>query len=436
MEDFIHSENLISNEEKLLVALSGGMDSMFLLHCLIQLNYQLEVAHCNFGLRGEESDRDEDFVKAFCDFKGIKFHVKRFDTANYAKNQGISIQMAARDLRYAWFDQLRATNSFDKLLTAHHRTDSIETILLNLSRGTGLKGLTGMPAITGHIVRPLIRLSREEISDMVTELKIPYRDDSSNASDKYSRNRIRHHILPQFKEINPSFEQTVENTASIISQAAGFVKYFMQAIKKECVVIGKDKTTIDIPSLIKYPELPFVLFEIVSEYGFNADQVKDIEMSLGGISGKQFYSATHRITKASQSLIIEELNDSDFIEYAINIGDKNLVTSHHTWYFEVSQNKNISKMANEAVLDLSKLSFPLVVRKWKQGDKIRPIGMQGHKKVSDILIDKKLSVPEKEKVWVLVSGEEIVWINELVVSEDYKVTSETTGVLRVKSLGN
>jgi tRNA(Ile)-lysidine synthase len=178
-----------------------------------------------------------------------------------------------------------------------------------------------------------------------------------------------------------------------------------------------------------------VLFEIVSEYGFNADQVKDIVMSLGGISGKQFYSATHRITKASQSLIIEELNDSEFIEYAINIGDKNLVTSHHTWYFEVSQNKSISKLTNEAVLDLSKLSFPLIVRKWKQGDKMRPIGMQGHKKVSDILIDKKLSVPEKEKVWVLVSGEEIVWINELVVCEDYKVTSETTSVLRVESLG-
>lgn len=433
LDDYIGLERLLSKDEKLLIAVSGGMDSMFLLSYLIQMNYNLEVAHCNFGLREEESDGDESFVQDFCQSNTIKFHSKRFETSEYALANGISIQMAARDLRYAWFDQLRETHFFDKLVTAHHKTDSTETILLNLTRGTGLKGLIGIPAISGFKVRPLIQLSRTEIAETVFELKIPYRDDSSNASDKYHRNRIRHHILPQFLTINQGFEQSVNHTASIVSQALGFINHFMQTIKNDCVEIDNQEISIDIKQLLKYPEPAFVLYEILKDYGFNSDQAKDILMVLQGISGKQFFSTTHRLTKASTNLIIQKHPDFKPIEYLVNFNDKSLKTENHSWQFEVSENTNFSKIANEAVIDFSKLTFPLVIRTWKSGDKVRPIGMQGHKKVSDILIDTKLSIPQKEKVWILISAQEIVWINELVLSNDFKVTSSTQKVLRVRT---
>jgi tRNA(Ile)-lysidine synthase len=413
-------------EDTLLVAVSGGMDSMFLLTYLFNKNYKLAVAHCNFGLRGDESDGDEHLVKTFCDTNGIKIHLKKFDTQKFADSNGISIQMAARDLRYQWFYELCEMSGYTKLVTAHHKTDNAETILLNMARGTGLKGLEGISALSGNTIRPLLCLSRTEIETAVKELDVTYREDSSNSSDKYYRNRLRQNVLPEFKEINPAFENTMQTNAEIVKQANTFIHHFIETFKKEGLKKKSDSIEIDGNILLKWPEPKFVLFSILNEYGFNASSVDDIFHSLNGLSGKQFFSATHRLILNRDQLIIATINEISFQSYTITEDTKTIETPHHHWEFGIEFSKfQIPISSNQASFDFDKLTFPLILRPWQQGDKIKPIGMTGHKKISDILIDKKISLYEKGKTWVVISKNELIWVSGLVVSDDFKLSSNT-----------
>lgn len=433
LDEFIKSEKLISENNQLLVTVSGGMDSMFLLNYLMSRNYPIIVAHCNFGLRGDESNGDEKFVKAFCESHHIKFFTKQFETEKFAEENGISIQMAARDLRYQWFEELSISQSCHKIVTAHHKTDQVETILLNMVRGTGLKGLEGIPVISGKKIRPLLCLSRHEIEEDIKALNLTFREDSSNSIDKYHRNRIRHHVLPELKLINPAFEEIFQSNGLIISQANSFINHFMEGIKKEILKSGEQEMSLSINGLLKFPEPKFILYTLLADYGFNASTVKAIYEACRGISGKTFFSETHRITKHGDELIIQIIPKSMFMEFLINTETSSIITPHHQWKFEVSDDKTISGNKNEAVLDYQKLNFPLIVRVWKQGDKIKPLGMKGHKKVSDILIDHKISVPEKERTWVLDSASGLLWIQALTMDDDYKVLPSTNKVYRIRT---
>lgn len=426
LNQFIASKGLINLEDTLLVAVSGGMDSMFLLTYLLSKNYKLAVAHCNFGLRGDESDGDEHLVKTYCETNGIKIHLKKFDTQKFADSNGISIQMAARDLRYQWFHELCEMSGYTKLVTAHHKTDNAETILLNIARGTGLKGLEGISALSGNTIRPLLCLSRTEIETAVKELDVTYREDSSNSSDKYYRNRLRQNVLPEFKEINPAFENTMQTNAEIVKQANTFIHHFIETFKKEGLKKKSDTIEIDGNILLKWPEPKFVLFSILNEYGFNASSVDDIFHSLNGLSGKQFFSATHRLILNRDQLIIAASNEISFQSYTITEDTKTIETPHHHWEFGIEFSKfQIPISSNQASFDFDKLTFPLILRPWQQGDKIKPIGMTGHKKISDILIDKKISLYEKGKTWVVISKNELIWVSGLVVSDDFKLSSNT-----------
>ena len=429
VDEFIRSKGLIIGGDNLLVTVSGGMDSMFLVHYLINKKYRIAVAHCNFGLRDDESDGDETFVRVFCETHAIKCHFKKFETERYANTHKISIQMAARDLRYQWFNELCETENYTKIVTAHHKTDNAETILLNILRGTGLKGMEGITPLNGNKIRPLLCLSREEIRKAVAHLKIEFREDSSNSSDKYYRNRLRLNILPELKKINPEFENTIESNAEVVRQANGFINHYIELIKKEIVKEKKETTTIDIDGLLKLPEQKFILFNILSDFGFNASDTDDIFKSLKGTSGKQFYSSTHRLIKDRKQIIIELISSANHTTYEILPETKTLDTPHHHWQFEINNNvKDLPNSKNEACIDLEKIKFPLTIRLWQHGDKLKPLGMTGHKKVSDILIDKKLSITEKDKVWVVVSDKKIVWVTGMVINEDYRLTGETMKV--------
>ncbi len=433
LDAFISSKQLIKSDDTLLVAVSGGMDSMFLLYYLVDKKHKLAVAHCNFGLRGDESDGDEELVKSYCETNNIRFHVKHFETELFSKTNGISIQMAARDLRYHWFNELCETEKYTKIITAHHKTDNAETILLNLIRGTGLKGLEGIAEISNNKIRPLLCLSRDEIERSVKALGINYRDDSSNLSDKYYRNRLRHHVLPQLMAINPSFENTLKANADIVKQSNGFVAHFIETIKKEVLKHETETSIIDISKLLKYPEQRFILYTLISEVGFNLATVADLFNGLDGQSGKQFFSETHRLIHNRHQLIIEPIRHLPFQSFVITKDTKTIETHHHHWEFDISENNfKPSKSKNEVLLDFEKITYPLTLRLWQNGDKVKPLGMKGHKKVSDILIDKKLSLFEKEKIWVVISENEIIWVSGLVMNEDYKLTLSTQKLLAIK----
>lgn len=428
LDDFIKSNSLFGTDEPVLIAVSGGFDSMFLLNYLYLHKYNLTVAHCNFNLRGDESEGDEDFVVKYCEEKKIKCFVKKFDTAYYAESNGLSIQMAARELRYNWFDKLCLENGISKIITAHHKSDNAETMLINLARGTGLKGLEGIPLQSGKIVRPMLCLGRNELKQISMFFPVEFREDSSNSDDKYFRNKIRHHVVPEFTKINHSFEDTMFQNAGIFLQANRFIQHYLEKIKKKIITVDEDKTLINIEGLVGSPQPLFVLFSIVSDYGFNAAVCNDIFNSIYSISGKSFYSASHIVLKDRNELIVKLISPEENLEYVISAKMNYLKTIHHQWLFKIYGDKTISSLPHKAMVDFKKLKFPLTIRKWQKGDKIKPLGMLGTKKISDILIDKKISKLQKQKTWVVISGEDIVWLSGLVINDDYKITENTKKV--------
>ena len=424
VQQYIINKKLFSKDSNLLLAISGGADSVCLFFVLKELGYNVELAHCNFNLRAEESDEDEYFVKELANKYGVKFHVNSFETQKYASEQKISIQMAARDLRYKWFDELLAVNNLDFVITAHHKDDNVETFFINLIRGTGVNGLCGIKARNKKIIRPLLEISRQEIERYLTKNKIKYRNDSSNSEVKYLRNKIRHQLMPLLKEMNPNIEQIITNEIFVLDGVSKVFQEQMTAIKERLLVQKEGIYKLNISELIELQHLEVILFEILKPFGFS--EVDQIIKAINSQSGKQFFADTYQLIIDREQIIISALeNHQEDIEIReIEIEIKNPLSMKFAGSIDFSLNKN----PNVAKLDFDKLSFPLKLRKWKNGDKFRPLGMRNFKKVSDFFIDEKYSILAKQKQWLLCSEDDIVWIVGNRIDDRYNIETHTKKV--------
>ncbi len=413
--------------KRLLVACSGGVDSVVLAHLCQKLGMDMALAHCNFGLRGTESDGDEDFVRRLADELGVKVLVKRFDTETYAENNRGSIQMAARDLRYQWFQEVLEKEGFDFLVTAHHADDNLETFLINLSRGTGIEGLLGIPEVNGKTVRPLLVFSQEEVMAYAQSEHIQWREDSSNATNKYLRNKIRHEVLPKLKELHPTFLQNFIRTQSHLLQTHNLVDNHIQTIKAKLFVENGGSITIDIGELERLEPTSAYLYELFKVYGFT--EWDDVNHLLTAMSGKEVVSKTHKLVKDRQQLILSELEGAPKRSYLIfeNEEQPNLPLK-----LSLENVKSIEKLGQNTIfIDKEKLNFPLVLRNWEKGDYFYPFGMQGKKKLSKFFKDEKMDVISKEKQWLLCSDNEIVWVVGKRADERFKVEDSTRHIVKI-----
>ena len=413
---FINRNRLFSPEEKILVALSGGADSVALLHLLLSAGYTCEAAHCNFHLRDAESDRDEAFVRNLSNARHVPLHTVHFDTKREAEERHISIEMAARELRYAWFEEIRKKCGAGVIAVAHHQDDSVETFLLNLIRGTGINGLRGIRPKNGKVVRPLLCIGRKEIISYLESIGQAYVTDSTNLQDEYTRNKIRLNLLPMMQEINPAVKESILKTAGHLDDAAIIYNKGIEEAKQRVMT---DKG-IQISALLQEPSPETLLFEILHPLGFNASQTKDIFQAADGQPGKIFANAGWRVVKDREFLLIEPVCETrrpilEIREYT------------YTPDFIIPRNKDT------ACLDADKLHLPLSLRLWQQGDSFVPFGMKGRKKVSDYLTDRKFSVFQKERQWVLCAGEEIVWLIGERTDNRFKIDEKTKRVLIVST---
>ena len=397
IKQYIEKEDLFSSGSKILIALSGGADSVALLCILHAAGYPCEAAHCNFHLRGEESNRDEQFVRQLCKKYGIHLHTIDFDTTRYAAEKHISIEMAARELRYNWFEEIRNQCRADVVAVAHHQDDSVETILLNLIRGTGITGLLGIRPRNGVIVRPLLCINREEIMRYLQSIGQDYVTDSTNLEDEYTRNKIRLNLLPLMQTINPSVKNNLIETGNYLSDVATIYNRYIEEAKTRIATTEG----IRICELVKEPAPEALLFEILHPLGFNSAQIKDIANSLHGQSGKQFSSKEWRVIKDREFLLLEKIQSEDKEELPFQIIKEE---KEYTSDFQIPRKKGT------ACFDADKLDGTISYRKWRTGDTFIPFGMKGKKKVSDYLTDRKFSISQKERQWVLCCGERIAWL--------------------------
>jgi tRNA(Ile)-lysidine synthase len=422
VKDNIYKNNLFTKKSKILLAVSGGADSIFLLFVLKDLGYDIQIAHCNFNLRDVESDQDEQFVKDIADKYSIRCYVRSFDTLKFAEENKISIQMAARQLRYDWFEELLVENNFSCIATGHHQDDSIETFLINLIRGSGISGLCGIQMINNKIVRPLLSLKRNQIEYFLTKQNIKYRNDSSNSDIKYLRNNIRHQLIPLLKEINPKIQETISNEIDMLNGINNIFKEKVNDIRKSIMIKREELFTIKISDLLNISNLEVILYELLRPFG--SFQVKQIINSLRLQSGKQFFSNTHYILIDRECLIISQKKETNNKEIKIFRTDHEI---SKPLYMKLSETFDLSIVNDPlfAKFDLNKLTFPLLLRKWKNGDKFIPLGMNNFKKVSDFFVDEKYTLNEKKEQWILCSKENIIWIVGKRIDDRYKIASNT-----------
>ena len=418
----------LKSQESLL-AISGGRDSMALAHLLHALNYKLVLAHCNFMLRKSESDADAAFIKAWAKKRDLPCYVQSFETNAFAKANGISTQMAARELRYAWFESLRKELGCPYILTAHHADDTAETFFINLSRGTGLDGLQGIPEQNDAIIRPLLRFSRKQIDAYIKKNHIDWREDASNETDNYLRNHLRHHAIPALKEAAPNISKGLAKTLHNLKASQSLLEDYMALVYPKVVSESFKGYQLNINELQKLPHTREVLYELLKGFNFTAwDDIYDL---LNAQPGKRVLSATHRLIKDRDVLLLtENLLHTPAGEaegenkILVNKKDKKLffeglrLTQEAVSEFEI-------KNTNEAIFDLKDLDYPLSVRKWEQGDYFYPFGMRGKKKLSKYFKDQKLSTLAKETVWLLCNGDEIIWVMGYRSDERYRVSDKT-----------
>ncbi|MDJ1500853.1 tRNA lysidine(34) synthetase TilS [Xanthocytophaga agilis] len=430
---YINEKTLFQPDEKVLLAVSGGMDSVVMLHLFYKAKLNFAVAHCNFGLRGEESDADELFVKKLAKKYKVPFYSEQFDTEAFALQEKVSVQMAARVLRYEWFEGICKNNGFSVIATAHHLNDTLETVLFNLTKGTGIAGLHGIQSKNGRIARPLLFANREEIYEYVVENQLAWREDSSNQSSHYHRNLIRNEVIPLLKNINPNLEHTIEHT---VDRVLAVEKIFLAEVEKTRAVVMRQEggvTYINFEKLQTEIEPVIKLHELLKPFHFTYTQVNDIWQTLGAESGRQFDSPSYRLIKDRTELVITAKGLQSYIPATIDADTtqfQNEVVSLSIQKVSASGFK-IPSSPKIAALDLATLKFPLKIRLWKQGDKFCPLGMKQKKKVSDFLIDEKVPVNIKERTYVLLSGDDIVWIAGMRIDDRFKLTKETTEVYQI-----
>ena len=419
---------LLGPRDKILLALSGGIDSIVLFDLLVHCGFSISVAHCNFKLRGKESDADEVFVRSLCKKYAIPCFVKSFETEAYATKNKISIQMAARELRYKWFNELRENKGLDCICTAHHKSDVVETMLINLIRGTGISGLHGIQAKHGFIVRPLLFAKKNDILNYAQKHKLKFREDSSNASDDYLRNKIRHHVIPELVKVDPDFERGFFDTANHIQKSESLLNLLINNELKKIRKINGEIQSFQISNLLKIREPENFLYEILKDYHFSSAQCSMLYKALNKGSGKQFNSVTHRLLIDRNFLVLSPLKNSvQKDSFRINkLSDfKKLPIHLDASKSKINDQFELNKKRTIAQIDAQSVSFPFELRRWKKGDSFYPLGMNKRKKLSDFFIDHKLSIFDKEEVWLLCSNGEIIWVINYRIDERYKITSRT-----------
>ncbi len=409
---FIEEHSLIPPRSRILLAVSGGVDSMVMLHLFKKCGYNFAVAHCNFQLRGTESDNDEQLVRNICQQEAIDLYVKNFDTNAYAEENNVSIQVAARELRYAWFGELREKHNFSAVAVAHNKNDISETLLFNLARGTGLKGLSGIKPNINGVIRPLLFALRIEIEKFAIDNRIAFRTDSSNSQTKYSRNRIRHNVIPELEKVNAGTVDNIYSTSLFVANTWQAIEKMNSTFRDEVRSEAGDEVHLSISRLKAYPFRQIFLVEELTTFGFSPAMVLDIEKSIFSQAGKMFFAKDYLIVRDRNSLIISPLsNSSKPTEITI---DKQTTTINNPFplKFEVVNRKGfqIPKSSNVGVFNLDLLTFPLVLRPWREGDWFIPFGMKGRKKVSDFLVDQKVPLHYKASVFVLESDGNIIWV--------------------------
>jgi len=436
LEQFEHyrqSEKLFLRNDNILLAVSGGIDSVVMLDLFISMGYNISVAHCNFRLRGKESDGDEEFVEKLCRKTGIKLYLKKFNTDEYASEKGISIQMAARDLRYQWLTELKEKEGYDYISTGHNLNDSIETIIINLTRGTGINGLTGINPKSGFIIRPVLFATRQMIQEYAENNNLKYREDSSNLQTKYTRNKIRHGVIPILEQINPSVLHSINETAGYLKSANIIYEHAIEKEKQKIISHEKKTASLKITDLKNLIPAETWIYEIFHGWNFGKHQIGDILNLINADTGKQLFSESHVLTKDRDKIIITSLEkraDKEFIISSSDDFNNNPLIER----IEIIPGKNITinDDPSYAYVDASLIQYPMRLRKWKQGDYFYPLGMKGRKKISDFLIDLKISLPEKENVYVLEMNSTIIWIVGFRIDDRYKVTHETDEVLVIR----
>lgn len=418
------------NQSKLLIAISGGIDSVVLTHLCHKLGLNISLAHCNFNLRGKESDADEGFVLELAENLELEVFVQRFDTELYAKDNKRSIQMAARELRYSWFSELAEQLKFDFILTAHHADDNLETFLINFTRGTGLEGLTGIPEVNDKFVRPLLSFSSKVIETYARTNNIKWRDDSSNKSVKYLRNKLRHEVVPILKEINPGLLQSFQTTLNNLNESSEIVEESIDVfLKKAIESIGDKEVRFKISEFKKLNNPKPYLFESLKEFGFN--EWNDVVGLLDAETGKQVFSPTHRLIKNREYLLLSEINLEESISISISDNVSQVETPFGILFFDEAD-AIFGERTNIIFADKDALNFPLTIRKYKAGDVFHPLGMTGKKKVSKYFKDEKLSLLDKENTWLLCSGDDIVWVINRRADNRFRVTENTKRILKIE----
>ena len=432
---FIFENNIIKPGDRILLGVSGGIDSMVMAHLFHQLDFKIGIAHCNFSLRGSESDKDEELVSKFASDHNIPFYTTRFETKSFAKKNRLSVQMAARDLRYNWFEEIRMKNGYDSISIAHNLNDNIETLLINLTRGTGLTGMTGMKPVSNRIIRPLLFATRQDILTYRNQHKIIFREDRSNADTVYTRNKIRHLVIPVLKEINPSIETTLNETAERFSGLNEIVSEYISQLK-ESISEEKDQfITFNISQLKTFLHNKAILFELFKPYGITNALLIGLMKVIEGETGGQIITDTHRIIKNRKEIIVsgEEIHEDvsytikNEQEFCIFPGISSARNVRITDTFEIPYDPHI------ACIDSQKVKFPMIIRKWKAGDYFYPLGMKQKKKLSDYFVDKKYSRFDKENIFILESDGKIVWIIGDRIDDRFKITGSTKKGLLIKS---
>ena len=430
-KQFVNSNQLFDHSHSLLAAVSGGADSVVMLHLLAQSKFKVAVAHCNFQLRGADADGDEEFVGQLAEKYQMPFFSIRFDTLAYAEQNRLSVEMAARELRYNWFAKLAAEHHFDRILTAHHLNDNIETLLLNLTRGTGINGLAGISAVNGNIVRPLLFASRDQIEEYAHLNNLKFRTDCTNLTDDYQRNIIRHRIVPVFKEINPSFEERMSKNFKHIGQAADIYNWYVSKAINEILCKKGEQATIDAEKLMNQPFAEPVLHECLKPFGFNSAQIEAMLKNIGQKSGTTFQSATHKLLIDRDKIIIKPADSNEFQPIIID-SPHDIESIGLTMNVVPITDFVLDKRPCTACLDFDKLRFPLTIRRWQHGDVFHPIGMKGAKKLSDFFIDNKIDVFSKESALVITSNDKIAWIVGMRPDNRFKVDNKTQQVLVIQ----
>ena len=433
---YCQKEKLFKQDEKILLAVSGGVDSVVMCELFYLAGYKFGIAHCNFKLRGKESDEDEKFVRNLADKYNAKFYLKTFETKKYAVSNGISIQMAARELRYIWFEELLKSENYKYVAAAHHSDDQIETFFINMLRGTGISGLHGIQPKFGKLIHPMLFTYRKDIEEFAKKNNISSRSDSSNLKTDYTRNKIRHKLIPVIKSINENYQNTFTNNINRIKQIEKIYNQQVHFISNKLLSEEKNQIKISLNELLKLEPAETYLFEILKDYGFNFSQVSGIIKSIHSITGKKFLSKTHWLIIDREYMIIESkpgtINRSEeyIIESEISVIDEpvRLKISKN----KLSQDYTIPKNKKTASFDAEILQFPIVIRRWKKGDYFYPFGMENKKLVSDFFINNKFSISDKENTWIMTSGAKIVWIIGHRIDNRFRISETSTQIVQIE----